>query len=406
MLQVMSSTKQDSSPDHEGKRPQRGDYLYHIQSPGRSSRREPEPLAQRRQRRHTFQNAAEEELYAHLRKFAVFAGIMIVLLTAAVYIASKAWDIKHAAQSKSAREQRTTTAPSLSEESLLSEETSTVPAETLDVFSSEEDPEVQARMALERARVLVQSGAYDEAIVRYREALALAPDLEGVHGRLGNTLLREGHTLEAAGVLEKAAEREPDNAYVLNDLGIAYLYAKRFGEAEEMFARAISLESAFAESYLNLARAQMAQSNMDKARETLDESLQAISGDVRILKEKAYLDAVAGRYDEALAGLDEALEQEPEWIDLHLDKASILALQGQHDNALEALSTAEQLSSPGHVYRVYLQPAFRNLRRSEQGQAFERQLAGRAREFLNQQRGQDQKQRYRGEPIGAVFYSP
>jgi tetratricopeptide (TPR) repeat protein len=385
MLQVMSSTKQDSSPDHEGKRPQRGDYLYHIQSPGRSSRREPEPLAQRRQRRHTFQNAAEEELYAHLRKFAVFAGIMIVLLTAAVYIASKAWDIKHAAQSKSAREQRTTTAPSLSEESLLSEETSTVPAETLDVFSSEEDPEVQARMALERARVLVQSGAYDEAIVRYREALALAPDLEGVHGRLGNTLLREGHTLEA---------------------GIAYLYAKRFGEAEEMFARAISLESAFAESYLNLARAQMAQSNMDKARETLDESLQAISGDVRILKEKAYLDAVAGRYDEALAGLDEALEQEPEWIDLHLDKASILALQGQHDNALEALSTAEQLSSPGHVYRVYLQPAFRNLRRSEQGQAFERQLAGRAREFLNQQRGQDQKQRYRGEPIGAVFYSP
>ncbi len=86
-------------------------------------------------------------------------------------------------------------------------------------------------LLLSRAEVELARGETDAAIEGYREALALRPDSATALNALGYTLAdRTDRLREARNLIERALEKEPDNAAIIDSMGWVLF---RQGEPEE-----------------------------------------------------------------------------------------------------------------------------------------------------------------------------
>lgn len=233
-----------------------------------------------------------------------------------------------------------------------------------------------------RAEALVEAGNYDEAINRFKDALDIWPHLTVVWAQLGRAYLAQGDYRRAEIALERAVEADPGNAELLNDLGVAALYRNRPARALELFETVNDLNPRFAPAYFNRALYYLGMEDNEAAEQALDIFLRLRPNDAQALKERAYLHAHRGDYDGALTALRRAMTTAPDWVPLYVDAAAAAALLGRARDALRYLDQVEGFTSPGIVYRIYQQPAFRDVRRTEAGRAFELALAERARELL------------------------
>jgi protein O-GlcNAc transferase len=91
----------------------------------------------------------------------------------------------------------------------------------------------------------------EKAIEEYRTTIRLSPALAAPYLNLGNLLADLGHMSEAAEILQKATDLQPDPA-ALNLLGTIYHRAGRIKEAEASFRKAIEIRPGFVEALTNL----------------------------------------------------------------------------------------------------------------------------------------------------------
>jgi tetratricopeptide (TPR) repeat protein len=237
------------------------------------------------------------------------------------------------------------------------------------------------------AQALEEGGSLQEAIARYREALEVWPHLSAVWGQLGRAHLKAREFAKAQIALEKAVQSSPATAELMNDLGAALLFQGQIARAIDLFEAAVEIDSAFPPSYFNLALCHMARNDRVAARSNLQQYLRLRPHDARALRELAFLDALEGQHEAALRSLDRAMAESPEWALLYFDYAAVCALMGRMDQALAFLQKAEPLSSPRAVYQIYREPAFREIRLTELGKEFERDLAQRARARMGEEAG-------------------
>lgn len=102
------------------------------------------------------------------------------------------------------------------------------------------------------AAALKAQGRLEEAVQRYREALAVAPRSAAAHNNLANVLTALGRTDEAVAHLRQALAASPTAHQVHNNLGNAL---KRLGDtagAVAHYRMAIAQKPDFAEAHLNL----------------------------------------------------------------------------------------------------------------------------------------------------------
>jgi len=109
---------------------------------------------------------------------------------------------------------------------------------------------------------LDHSGRPLEALAQYEAALKLDPkrpapwfNLGGVHYRLGETRLRQGHADEAFREFEAALRYNPNLAEAHNDLGVILYRAGRTSEAIGQFEAALRIRPDYAPARANLAKA-------------------------------------------------------------------------------------------------------------------------------------------------------
>lgn len=231
---------------------------------------------------------------------------------------------------------------------------------------------------------LEKAGNYTEAVNRYREALDIWPYLTTVWGQLGRLYLRQRDFPRAQIALEKAVENNPGEADLLNDLGVSYLYQGKIQKARDVFDAAMEVDPLFAPSLFNIALCYINQNDAGHARDHLVRYLRQKPNDPRALRELAFLDALDKRYEEAMDGLENALSYAADWPLLYFDAAAVSALMGRPDQAVNYLEKVEPLTDPATVYRLYQEPAFREIRLTELGKMFEQELAKRARERVGE----------------------
>lgn len=105
---------------------------------------------------------------------------------------------------------------------------------------------IEAR--LNEAMDLQRQGRFGEAIARYSDILADAPDNLESHNNLGNLYARTDRFDEAARHFENAIQLDPANARVRYNLGNVYLRQGENHKALAAFERAVELDPAFEEA--------------------------------------------------------------------------------------------------------------------------------------------------------------
>ena len=104
------------------------------------------------------------------------------------------------------------------------------------------------------ATALSANQRFEEAIVHYRQALAMNPDAVDVRGNLAMTYLEAGKTGEALGHLKEAIARAPEDPGLQNNLGTAYLHSGNPAAAVRHYEKALGLNPLMVPALYNLAR--------------------------------------------------------------------------------------------------------------------------------------------------------
>src|SRR6476469_8175273 len=98
-----------------------------------------------------------------------------------------------------------------------------------------------ADKALESGHPLEDAGDLEAALVRYREAVDIAPDYARVHMNLGNALRKLERWDDALAAYRAAIACEPDSPRARFNLGSLLLELDRFAEGERELLYAIQL---------------------------------------------------------------------------------------------------------------------------------------------------------------------
>jgi tetratricopeptide (TPR) repeat protein len=92
---------------------------------------------------------------------------------------------------------------------------------------------------------------YETAGRLYEQSLGVRPNADAWRG-LGLVALGSGRLDEAVKAYEKGLDLEPNDVYLLNDLGLAYREQSRLSEALDTFKRLVTLEPESAYAWFNL----------------------------------------------------------------------------------------------------------------------------------------------------------
>ncbi len=350
----------------------RSEYVHKVDSTGANAdRRIPDPA-----RAITLHN---------LRRFVMFTLAMSVVVFVSIWVLKKIWNWRDEQNRRSAPAENAAAA-ALDQPGKLEKPGGSTPGSTAGGGNRPADIDTEAiKKAVflaKRAQALAQSGSYEEAIARYRDALDVWPYLTQVWAELGRVYLQVRDYAKAQLALEKAAENNPGSAEILNDLAVATLYLGQTDKAVKLLDTVSEISPQFAPAYFNIALCHLSKSDKKSALDFFQRFLRLKPNDPRALRETAYLAAAEQRYAEALDDLEKAIVELPDWALLYFDAAATTALMGRADDAIHFLERALPLSNPAAVYRLYQEPAFKEVRLSEIGREFEKELAARVRTDL------------------------
>lgn len=159
---------------------------------------------------------------------------------------------------------------------------------------------------------LVRQGRVEEAIERFRQALAIKPGFAEAHAGWGTALARAGRPAEAIERYRLAVESWPGYARAHGNWGAALAQLGRLDEAIEHYRRALELDPSLADAAVNWGNALVR----------------------------------TGRFDEAIDRYRRALEFHPGLASAHANWGTALALQGKMPEAIEQYRRALALD-PG-----------------------------------------------------------
>jgi protein O-GlcNAc transferase len=185
------------------------------------------------------------------------------------------------------------------------------------------------------------AGRLTDAVLAYRQAVALAPDDAQAWANLGCTLwkanqlaeaetcllralaLRPGYSealnnlggvLDALGRLEEASQQyraaissDPKQAQPYCNLGAVLHRLGRFEEAQSEYARALALKPDFAEAWSNLGAAFLARSKFAEAETCLQRALQISPHHRQVLSNLADVLRIQGKFSAAIETYRKAL---------------------------------------------------------------------------------------------------
>ncbi|MGE3332030.1 MAG: tetratricopeptide repeat protein [Rhodospirillaceae bacterium] len=151
---------------------------------------------------------------------------------------------------------------------------------------------------------------------------------------------RAGNLTLAEACYRKAEEMNPNDAMLLNNLGVCLYEQKKTAEAIEVHKKAIKLDPSRPMAYNNLG---VELNSMERHEEALAAFKKAV--EIQPINPKAinnYGDSLTklGRFDEGLAMLDRSIAQEPDYVDAHSNRGMALWGLARFDEAIQSFRRA------------------------------------------------------------------
>ena len=183
----------------------------------------------------------------------------------------------------------------------------------------------------------------------YRQALANTdPNDPFLLNNLGAELLDKGATEEAESCFRRALALKPDDFGSLNNLGLILLQRDQPGAAATCFAKSIEVEPIFADAHKNLGVALERQGLLDQAEARYLDAVKIDPTFSVALAALAALETRQGRILDATAHYSRAVASDPDQPDWLAALGTMLARQGQFERAIVSLRSAVRLR-PGYL---------------------------------------------------------
>ncbi|HEY3756877.1 MAG TPA: tetratricopeptide repeat protein [Opitutaceae bacterium] len=202
---------------------------------------------------------------------------------------------------------------------------------------------------------------YKDELTLWTDTARRSPDNAFVLNNLGVALAAANRPGEAIAPLTEAARIRPSYAEAEDNLGLALAEAGRPAEALPHYERALVLRPHDLEAEANLGVACVALNRPDEA---VTYFRRALADDPRNHAARANLAAALarrGRWDEAAKEFRQALEGEPANAEMHYDFANVLAAQAQWADAADQYRRAVQLGLGSSDAEANLGAALANL---------------------------------------------
>lgn len=147
----------------------------------------------------------------------------------------------------------------------------------------------------------IQRNQLEEALQNFAGEVARHPDHRDAARQLGVTLARGGQTDHAIAQLQRLVDEKPDDGESWHALGFAFMTAKRPRDAERALRRAVALPPAAAEEHRDLALVLENLGRLSEARTEYARARQIAPRDPSVSFNLGNLERRAGRPDSALA---------------------------------------------------------------------------------------------------------
>ena len=180
------------------------------------------------------------------------------------------------------------------------------------------------------------------------------------HYQMGLSFLGENDATRALAEFIEAEKLDPDDPVVLNSLGLAYFYKKRFDLAEQSYLKAIELKPDYSEARNNLGVNYLEMQRWDAAitqfTVVLADLLFVDQDNARINLGLAYLGK--GDYQQAYGTLRQAVAANPRSIDARVGLGRVYFSMGKSDLAVEEFRKAIELNRNSQNAHYYLALAY------------------------------------------------
>src|SRR5260370_1040244 len=217
--------------------------------------------------------------------------------------------------------------------------------------SCSQSPDAVKREALNRAEQYQSQGKLDEAIIEWRQALAVDPALVEARHALGRAYR------------QLVAER-PTDASALAGLGQVVLRQRRDGEAAALLEQADALRPGDPRIRIHLSEARVRLGRLPDATRTLEEiHPRARSSAAAVALGWCYLRAHPAR--EATVLLAPLVEQLPRWVELRLLLGTSYLVSGNAAAAVTELEQADRQSAADPLVRMRLAAAYTRVGRPQ-----------------------------------------
>jgi len=170
----------------------------------------------------------------------------------------------------------------------------------------------------------------------------------------GTALARAGHYEEAIGAYERAAQIDPKDPEVYNDLGNAYFATMEIDRAREFYRKTLKLAPDHAWALNNLGYTFFATKEYETAVQWFQRALAREPGHLFARMNLAVTYHEMGAYDPAIRELKRLLEDHPETTKAYYNLGLSYTLKGDYPHAMDAFHTYLE-RTPDAVERPYVE---------------------------------------------------
>src|SRR5262245_56387051 len=215
-------------------------------------------------------------------------------------------------------------------------------------------PEAKKAQHLERGEKFFARKEYKEAVIEYRNVLAIEPANEVAIRRLGLAHYQAGQLNEAFPYLRKAAELNPKNEDVNLKLATVYLVGRRPDDARTLVASVLEQDAGNFDALMLLAESASKPEDVDAALLKLESARPQFQD--RALFHIALGTLFLRKRDAAKAeqAFKDAVARDPKSVQAHSALAQYYMLVGNLGRAEEELKAAAELSPNGSPARMQL----------------------------------------------------
>lgn len=174
--------------------------------------------------------------------------------------------------------------------------------------ASPQDSSVTLRAAQDDLR----SGRTEQAIAKFRQLATIDQEHWANQYNLALALLATKQPTEAIRTLETLATKQPNNASVLDLLGMAYQAGSLPERALASYRDAVNADPANHDYYLDYTRLLIDLNRYDESERFIEDGLQRLSGDYALTMRLGSLQMMQGKFEQARGTFQRAIANNPE----------------------------------------------------------------------------------------------